>query len=249
MGDGYLNIGMPVHSEEELKLKWSVMSPLRIAVLDDHSLIQLAMELRLSREADFKVVGVFSSSHHLLAALEKTEVDLLILDYILGDEELDGLSLLRMIRRHWPAVRILISSSAEKPSIVNLTLNAGANGFFGKREQVDRLVEAVRRVAAEETYISPLMAYELERSPQANRDACVDDCTVGGEVLLADPVLSPKEQEVLRCCLQGMSVSQIARKFSRSMKTISGQKQSAYRKLGVRTDAELFQLEQGLKRL
>jgi len=232
-----------------MNVKWSVMSPLRIAVLDDHSLIQLALELRLSREADFKVVGVYSNSRDLLEALEKIEVDLLILDYVLSDNELDGLNLLRMIRRRFPDLYILISSSAEKPSVVNLTLNAGANGFFGKSEEVERLVEAVRKVAAGETYVSPLLAYELGRDPNCAREPVTDEDAKGAEVLLSDPLLSPKEQEVLRCCLAGMSVSQIARKFSRSMKTISGQKQSAFRKLGVRNDTELFKLEQSLKHL
>lgn len=230
-------------------MKWSIVSPLRIAVLDDHSLIQLAIKLRLSREADFKVVGVYSNSQGLLAELPELEANLLILDYALGDSELDGLNLLRMIRRRYPELLILISSSAEKPSVVNLTLNAGASGFFGKSEEVERLVEAVRKVAAGEVYISPLLAYELGRTPNAARESVADDGLQGGEVLLTDPVLSPKEQEVLRCCLEGMSVSQIAQKFSRSMKTISGQKQSAFRKLGVRTDAELFKLEQSLKSL
>lgn len=236
-------------SMEKTQLKWSVVTPLRIAVLDDHSLIQLAIKSRLSREADLNVVGAYSTSRDLLEALENTEIDLLILDYMLGDYELDGLNLLRMLRRRFPEMYILISSSAEKPSVVNLTLNAGANGFFGKSEDVDGLVEAIRKVAAGETYVSPMLAYELGRDPNSAREMSSADDVSGGEVLLRDPILSPKEQEVLRCCIEGMSVSQIARKFSRSMKTISGQKQAAFRKLGIRTDAELFKLEQGLKRL
>ncbi|MGL4270873.1 MAG: helix-turn-helix domain-containing protein, partial [Pseudomonas paracarnis] len=56
--------------------------------------------------------------------------------------------------------------------------------------------------------------------------------------------LTPKEREVLRCFLDGMSVSSIAAKFSRSASTISTQKQSAYRKLGVRNDSELFKFIQ-----
>ena len=77
-------------------MKWSVVRPLRIAVLDDHSLIQLALELRLTREADFKVVGVYSNSRELLESLSESEVDLLVLDYVLGDNELDGLNLLSL---------------------------------------------------------------------------------------------------------------------------------------------------------
>lgn len=56
--------------------------------------------------------------------------------------------------------------------------------------------------------------------------------------------LTPKEQEVLRCFLDGMSVNSIAAKFSRSASTISTQKQSAYRKLGIKSDSELFKITQ-----
>ncbi|KAF0855677.1 hypothetical protein Y788_11435 [Pantoea dispersa 625] len=53
-------------------------------------------------------------------------------------------------------------------------------------------------------------------------------------------MLSPKEQEVIRCFLAGMTVTDIAEKFARSLKTVSGQKQSALRKLGLKADHELF---------
>ncbi|BCQ69135.1 hypothetical protein PEQA60_31250 [Pseudomonas sp. Eqa60] len=50
----------------------------------------------------------------------------------------------------------------------------------------------------------------------------------------------------MRCFLDGLRISQIASKFSRSIKTISGQKQAAFRKLGIRTDAELFKVQRKL---
>jgi two-component system capsular synthesis response regulator RcsB len=224
-------------------LKWSIMAPLRVAVLDDHYLIQMALELRLSREADMKVVGVYANSRDLLASLSETPADLLILDYALGASELDGLHLIGLIRRRFPTLCILISSSTETPSVVNLSLSVGANGFFGKSESAELLVEAIRKVASGETYVSPGLAYRLGRQPTAGRS--MPDVK-GAQRLLNDPTLSPKEREVLRCCLDGMSVSQISRKFMRSMKTISGQKQAAFRKLGVRTDAELFKLQHSL---
>lgn len=52
-----------------------------------------------------------------------------------------------------------------------------------------------------------------------------------------------REREVMRCFLNGMSVTQIAEKFKRSTKTISTQKAGAFRKLGVATDAAFFKLK------
>ncbi len=225
-------------------MRSSVAFPLRIAVLDDHSLIQMASQLRLSREPDFRVVGAFSSSRELIAALARLPVDLLVLDYALGAAELDGLHLIGLIRRRFPMMRILVASSAETPSVVNLSLAAGANGFFGKSEDAELLVEAIRRVAQGHTYVSPQLSYRLGAVPGALRRPL--EQLGGGQRLLDEPALSPKEREVLRCCLEGMSVSEISRKFMRSMKTISGQKQSAFRKLGVRSDAELFKLQHSL---
>ncbi|HBD32841.1 MAG TPA: DNA-binding response regulator, partial [Cupriavidus sp.] len=54
--------------------------------------------------------------------------------------------------------------------------------------------------------------------------------------------LTEKEREVLRCFLDGITVNEIAAKFSRSKKTVSGHKQSALRKLGIRSDNDLFKV-------
>lgn len=229
-------------------MQWSVVTPLRIAVLDDHSLIRLALNARLKRENDFSVVGVFSASADLISALREIEIDLLVLDYQLHDGELDGLHLIRLLRKQYPKLLILISSSAEKPAIVNLSIGAGANGFLGKSQPVDDLVVAIRTVASGHMYLSSQMAFELDRKPVSGQEqqTAIHGDLVGDAVLVRNAALSPKEREVLRCCLEGMQVSQIAQKFMRSTKTISGQKQSAFRKLGIRTDVELFKLQRNL---
>ncbi|WP_339519808.1 response regulator transcription factor [Pseudomonas proteolytica] len=224
-------------------MQWSVVSPLRILLLDDHALIREALKVRLNNEADFRVVGVYSGSQELLAGLRSEPADLLVLDYQLTDGELDGLRLIQLLRSHYPELRILIFSSVERPATVNMAIRAGANGFFGKSQATEELVKAIRMVALDRLYLSPSMSAELDSTPVTSSAALNEHAGVDGtQVLVNYPALSPKEREVLRCCLEGMSVSQIAEKFMRSRKTISGQKQAALRKLNVRTDSELFKL-------
>ncbi|MBS4077715.1 response regulator transcription factor [Pseudomonas rustica] len=231
-------------------MKWSVVSPLRIALLDDHALIREGLKIRLSTESDFKIVGVHSSSAELQEALRTESADLLILDYQLSDGELDGLRLIQLLRSHYPEMRILIFSSLERPATVNMAIRAGANGFFGKSQQTEELVRAIRMVALDRLYLSPEMAADLDTTPAVQVLGTTDGASVaGGDALVDYPALSPKEREVLRCCLEGLSVSQIALKFMRSRKTISGQKQAALRKLNVRTDTELFKLHLDLRDL
>ena len=229
-------------------MRWSVASPLRIALLDDHTLIREALEIRLSLEADFKVLGVYSTSRELFNSLKSDEADLVVLDYQLTDADIDGLRLIQSVRQHHPNTRIVIFSSSEKPAIVNMSIRAGANGFVGKSQATDELLRAIRMVALGRIYLAPAMAAELEKIPVAQM--LLEGEPLDRAVTLSNqPNLSPKESEVLRCCLEGMSVSQIASKFTRSRKTISGQKQAALRKLGIKTDTELFKLQVQLKEL
>lgn len=228
-------------------MRWSVASPLRIILLDDHALIREALEIRFSLEADFKVQGVYSTSRELLDSLNRAEADLVVLDYQLADADIDGLRLIQSVRRRHPSIRIVIYSSSEKPATVNMSLRAGANGFVGKSQPTDELLRAVRMVALDRIYLAPAMAAELEKIPAAQMLPEGDD-PEHAFTLSDQPNLSPKESEVLRCCLEGMSVSQIASKFTRSRKTISGQKQAAFRKLGIKTDTELFKLQVQLKK-
>ncbi|TPG63838.1 response regulator transcription factor [Pseudomonas arsenicoxydans] len=227
-------------------MKWSVVTPLRIMLLDDHALIREALEVRLSTESDFKIIGIHAGSPELLEALRVEVPDLLVLDYQLSKDNLDGLRLIQLLRSHYPDLRILIFSSVERPATVNMAIRAGARGFFGKSQKTEDLVRAIRTVALNRLYLSPEMAAMLDSIPQALITA-KDAHAEGADVLIDYPPLSPKEREVLRCCLEGMSVSQIAIKFLRSRKTISGQKQAALRKLNVRTDTELFKLHLQLK--
>ena len=228
-------------------MRWSVASPLRIILLDDHALIREALEIRFSLEADFKVQGVYSTSRELLDSLNRAEADLVVLDYQLADADIDGLRLIQSVRRHHPSIRIVIYSSSEKPATVNMSIRAGANGFVGKSQPTDELLRAIRMVALDRIYLAPAMAAELEKIPAAQM-LPEGDNPDHAFTLSNQPNLSPKESEVLRCCLEGMSVSQIASKFTRSRKTISGQKQAAFRKLGIKTDTELFKLQVQLKK-
>lgn len=215
--------------------------PIRIAVLDDHALIRMALQLHMENVADFIVVGLYASSMELISAMRHVELDLLVLDYQLSEGDLDGLRLIRLLRNKYPQLQILVSSATETPFFVKQIIDTGANGFLGKSQPLEDLVPAIRTVMGEGVYLSSLMAFELGGVKLASEAP-----SPGLSQRVAPSVLSPKESEVLRCILNGQRITQIASKFSRSIKTISGQKQAAFRKLGIRNDAELFKVQRKL---
>ncbi|KVT68463.1 response regulator transcription factor [Burkholderia ubonensis] len=220
--------------------------PIRVVILDDHAVVQFGIASYLTEQTDIEVAASFAKSRDLIRWLESNSVDVVLLDYTLGPDEIDGLNLVKLIATRFPDCKILMSSSSDTPATVNMTMRAGALGFFGKSENLRELAHAIRVVANGRPYISAELSQKMLASTTVDpssleRSPVVDESTISPDsALSANLRLSPREHEVLRCYLAGMTVADIALKFSRSPKTISAQKQSAYRKLGIRSDAELF---------
>ncbi|WP_300635784.1 response regulator transcription factor [Pseudomonas sp.] len=209
-------------------------------LLDDHEMVRQGIELGLSKEPDIEVVGSFGTGKDLLDALARRLADVVVMDFILAPSGIDGLSLLQALNRRFSKCKPLVLASHCTPATVSLALKAGSWGILGKTQTLTELITAIRTVAQGRIYLQPCRVPTLEDMQSVldvgNTKAHVDVSTP----LPLSACLTPKEREVLRCFLDGMSVNSIAAKFSRSASTISTQKQSAYRKLGIRSDSELF---------
>lgn len=214
------------------------MKTIRIALLDDHAVVRHGLVDALKGEAGFEVVGVYGRSRDLIRGLAEVRADVLLMDFSLGPDELDGASLIRAVRVKYPDCHVLVLSAHHDPATVSLAMRLGARGFVGKREDMEQLVKAIRQVVSGAIYLSTTMTYQLAEAVICDPSAVV--CEPSD--VFAQAELSSREQEVIRCFLAGMTVSEIATKFNRSLKTISAQKASAFRKLGVSSNNELFKL-------
>jgi two-component system capsular synthesis response regulator RcsB len=223
-------------------------TPIRVKLLDDHELMLMGVNHSLARQRDIKVVGAYTTSKDLLEGLRHIETDMVILDYSLGPGEVDGINLIKVIRTRYPAVRIIVLSSLHTPSTVALCLRCGVSGFVGKDLDARQLLAAIETVMRGEEYLDEHMRHALRcNNVTLNPLQPTDHLNEPIAALINTTSLTHREREVLRCCLDGLSVTDIARKFYRSIKTISAQKQSAYRKLGLRSDNELFKLRSQLE--
>ncbi|HWX04019.1 response regulator transcription factor [Collimonas sp.] len=222
-------------------------NPIRLALLDDHAIVRHGLSNRFSKEPDLQVVGIYATGREMIGGLRVTPAEVLVVDYSLGPTEIDGINLLQVLKIKYPLSKILVASSHNNPATVELMMRAGAKGFVAKTEPLSAMIEAIRVIAAGGTYARGVEE-DLPEEPglPVAPDERAIDATAVLEAKEKNRSLSPREREVIRCCLDGMSVIEIAQKFSKSRKTISNQKQSAMSKLGLRTDSELFELrEQG----
>ncbi|WP_438867869.1 response regulator [Pseudomonas sp. L1(2025)] len=215
-----------------------------VMLLDDHEMVRQGIELGVAKEADIEIIGSFATGRELLEALARRPSDVVVMDFILAPSDIDGLSLLQLLHRRFRKCRPLIVSSHYTPATVSLSLKAGCWGIVSKTQTLAELIIAIRTVAQGRIYLQPSMVPALQ-----DMQPILDVAKINSNMSVSAPLslrarLTPKEQEVLRCFLDGMSVNSIAAKFSRSASTISTQKQSAYRKLGISSDSELFKFTQ-----
>ena len=205
-------------------------SPLRILVADDHPIFRIGLRAVLQQDPNLAVVGEASSPSQLTQWLDEGQCDLLITDFMMpGDHENDGLRLLENLRRRWPDLPILVVTMLTNAGLFRSMLGLGVKGVLGKASLVSELPMAIAQVRRHKVFIAESVSQVLLQDGEVRRDR-----------MFEREALSPREQEVTRLLASGLSVGEIAAQLSRSKQTVSAQKVSAMRKLGVANDAALY---------
>lgn len=203
-----------------------------IIVADHHEVTALGIRAALLAAAEFDAVRIVRSFDALMDALRTREWDVLVMDHEFGGDGggAGGARLIEAILHERSDVRIVVYADHDEIVLVTHALRAGVLGFVSVSDECIELVHAVLAARDGGRYlsrrVSARMADDLGSDP-------------GGEHR-RNAKLSSRELEVMRLLVQGQSVAEIARNTQRSLKTISAQKVSAMKKLGVATDVELF---------
>lgn len=222
-------------------MKNSLTKSISIALLDDHFLVLRGLRDVLAENPAFNITGMFTTSEELFTHLKTSHCDIVIVDYELTPSDMDGLNLIKTLHRRHPDIYILVVSAHYNPATVALALRGGAKGFIGKNRPFEEVEKALMEINAGRIYLEKDMTQRLAEQQHHGEVLITGNLSADNvQQAVSLKILSPKEQEVIRCFLAGMTVTDIADKFARSLKTVSGQKQSALRKLGLKADHELF---------
>lgn len=202
--------------------------PTRIILVDDHPITLIGMRCLLEADPRLTIVGQAQDADGLQALLKTHACDLLITDLMLaGAQQADGLQMIQRVRRHYPQLPVIVVTMLDHPALVRALLDLGLRGLVSKRGLLTDLPRAILNNERK-----PFLSHSFEQ--QLRR---VADQT--GETPVCN-TLSPREVEVLRLYGSGLTVGEIASRLSRSKQTISSQKCSAMRKLGLDTNAALY---------
>jgi DNA-binding NarL/FixJ family response regulator len=204
------------------------MAIIRLLLLDDHALFRESLGKLLDTEPDFRMVAHCASSGEALDALSNHEIDLVLLDYDLGDE--NGLQFIGRARTAGYKGRIFIVTAGMSDADSVRALGLGVCGIFLKHSSPGLLAEAIRKVVAGETWVDQRCIQALVRAVEH---------TEGSERRKA---LSEREQQVLRGVFEGLSNKEIAQRVGISEASVKSALQQLFMKTSVRTRSQLVRV-------
>ncbi len=220
-------------------------TPIRIVVVDDHTLFRRGLTALLSREPQFQVVGDAADGGEALRRVKDLQPDLVLLDNHLPG--VNGVDVLPALREAAPAARVLMLTVSEDEQDLAAALRGGACGYLLKTIEGDALAQAIRRAMRGENVIAAEMTGKLVSAFQASSAPSPAPAPEAPRSPI--DTLSPREQEILRLIARGASNKEIGRDLGIAETTVKIHVQHVLRKLGLssRVQAAVYASEHGLR--
>lgn len=204
----------------------SPMRPVRVLIVDDQALFAEALAVRLGAEPDLEVLPVAHDIRRATALVATECPQVVVLDLVLGEES--GLDLLDLLRRRYPDVRVVVLSGVTDIDPMVTALRRGAAGWLPKTESADLVSSVIRGAAGRGGWIPPVVLGEVLRRLLTEGGPGADD--------LAE--LTPREHEVLRCMVDGLTRPEIAERLGLSANTVRTHTQNLLAKLDAHSALE-----------
>jgi DNA-binding NarL/FixJ family response regulator len=210
-----------------------------VLIADDQELIRLGFRMALASQDDIDVVAEAGDGAAAVEEARRTRPDVVLMDVRMP--RVDGISATASITELLPKTRVLILTTFDLDEYAFAGLRAGASGFMLKDAKAERLVDAVRSIAAGEAIMSPRITRRM-LDMFASRIPAEDAADDPAEAL------SSREREVLLAIARGQSNSEIAASLFVSEATVKSHVGRVLSKLDLRDriHAVIYAYEHGL---
>jgi DNA-binding NarL/FixJ family response regulator len=203
-------------------------SPIRLLLIDDHTLFRQSLARLLEAEDGFELVADFSSVDAALDALKRLEIDVVLLDFDLGERT--GLEFFPLAREKKFTGHTLVVTGGLSSLDTLRVLKLGASGIFLKHSPPADLILAIRKVAEGETWVDPRSV-----------DALVTAASTPGQSARSTS-MSSRQKDILRDVFEGLSNKEIGAKHDISETYVKAILQQLFDKTGVRSRSQLVRV-------
>jgi len=210
----------------------SPAQPIRVMLVDDHTMVRRGLATFLKIYDDLKLVGEAENGEAAVKLCAEVLPDVILMDMALP--VMDGATATHAIRQRFPQIQIIVLTSFKEGKVIKKALEAGAIGYLLKDVSADDLVRAIRAAHAGRATLSPEAAQALVETSNLPPTPGLD--------------LTERERDVLKLMIEGLNNTQIAGKLTVSPSTIKSHVSNILAKLGVasRTEAVTLALRNGI---
>lgn len=184
-----------------------------ILLVDDHAIVIDGIAALLSNDPSFHIAGKAANGTEAVTFLANNNVDVVITDYSMG--EMDGMSLVRHIKKNHPGIKVIVLTMHDEPTIVHDVLRTGVDSYILKKYTHNELETAIKVIMDGGQFWSPEVNKILLRKIEPETTAAN---------------ITEREMEVLKLMINEMSSREIAEKLFISERTVETHRKNLFRK-------------------
>ena len=206
-----------------------------VLLVDDHPVLRQGLRVLLERER-FRVTGEAADGLEAIAAAEKLQPDIVVLD--LAMPTLNGVSAVRGIMKGAPKSKVILLTMHTEEHQILEALRAGVKGCVSKAQAAEHLIQAIREVCSGRVYLSPSVSGAVVQAYLAKTEVPYDP-------------LTDRERQVLQLIAESKTTKEVAVILGVSVKTAETHRAKVMDKLDIHSTAGLvrYAIRRGLVQL
>lgn len=200
--------------------------PIKVILFDDNDMLRDSISMLISDTEELELKGSFPDCTTVLEDIKATQPDVVIMD--IDMPYLNGIEAVRLIRKTFPSLPILMQTVFDDDDKVFAALKAGAVGYILKNAVPSNVLHAIKEVYDGGAPMSPAIARKVLLHFRSGADENVEN----------DYKLTLREKEVLQLLVLGLPIKQVADKLFITYDTVRAHIKKIYQKLHVASMTE-----------
>jgi DNA-binding NarL/FixJ family response regulator len=199
---------------------------IRVIIFEDNTNLRRGLATLINGTSGFECAGAFANCNHIVDDINETKPDVILMDIEMPG--ISGIEAVLLIREKFPAIKILMETIFEDDEKIFNSICAGAQGYILKNTPPSQILESIREIYEGGAPMTPIIASRVltmvKSKPLSPVKKSFD--------------LSDRENEILKCLVEGMSYKMIADNCFISIDTVSSHVKNIYKKLQVHSKGE-----------